>query len=223
MAFLDAQKISGYADNALKMVPGLADLHKMMGVLLAEHAPADAHILVLGAGGGMELKAFAEAQVDWQFKGIDPPKAMLDLARITLGELNARVHLHEGYIESTPLALFDGASCLLTLHFLKQPERLATLKELYRRLKSGAALVIAHHSFKVDTPEPDQWLKRNAAYAIASGIPVENAQNNIPALKERLPILSPEQDAELLRQAGFVDIEMFYCALTFKGWIAYRP
>ncbi|RYY79225.1 MAG: class I SAM-dependent methyltransferase [Moraxellaceae bacterium] len=223
MAFLDAQKISGYADNALKMVPGLADLHKMMGILLAERAPTDAHILVLGAGGGMELKTFAEAQADWQFKGIDPSKAMLDLARITLGELNARVHLHEGYIESTPLALFDGASCLLTLHFLKQPERLATLKELYRRLKPGAALVIAHHSFTVDTPEPDQWLKRNAAYAIASGMPVELAQSNIPALKERLPILSPEQDTELLRKAGFVDIEMFYCAFTFKGWIAYRP
>lgn len=223
MAFLDPDKISGYADNAVKMVPGLHDLHKMMAVLLAERAPSDAHILVLGAGGGMELKAFAQAQPGWQFEGIDPSKAMLELAQATLGELNSRVHLHAGYIDSTPMALFDGASCLLTLHFLKPPERLETLKALYHRLKPGAPLVIAHHSFTMTAPEPDKWLKRNAAYAIASGIPAAQAQNNLPAIKERLPILSPEQEIELLSKAGFVDIEMFYCAFTFKGWVAYKP
>lgn len=37
-------------------------LPNMAGASLAECAPADARILVLGAGGGLELKGFAEIQ-----------------------------------------------------------------------------------------------------------------------------------------------------------------
>ncbi|MCZ9687220.1 class I SAM-dependent methyltransferase [Pseudomonas aeruginosa] len=53
----------------------------MAGVLLAERAPADADILVLGAGGGPELKAFTEMQPGWRIYGVDPSAEMLDLAR----------------------------------------------------------------------------------------------------------------------------------------------
>ena len=31
------------------------------------------------------------------------------------------------------------------------------------------------------------------------------------------------QDEALLREAGFVDIEMFYAAFTFRGWVMRNP
>lgn len=39
------------------------------------------------------------------------------------------------------------------------------------------------------------------------------------AMKEKLPVLAPEADEALLREAGFTDVELFYAALTFKGWV----
>lgn len=221
--FSDPEAVSSYAKNAVRHVPGLRDLHKMVGILLAERAPTDARILVLGAGGGMELKVLADMGPGWQFDGVDPSKEMLQLARTTLGDLASRVRLHEGYIDSAPIGSFDGATCLLTLHFLPQVERLKTLREMHLRLKPGAPLVVAHHSFSSEGPDPDKWLRRNAAYGIASGVPTAQAESTIAALRERLPVLSPQQDVDLLREAGFVNIEMFYCAFTFKGWVAYRP
>jgi tRNA (cmo5U34)-methyltransferase len=195
----------------------------MAGVLLAEHAPADARILVLGAGGGLELKAFSEMQPGWHFDGVDPSSEMLDLARTTLGPVAPRVRLHEGYIDSAPSGPFDGAACLLTLHFLLPDERLQTLRQMHMRLKPGAPLVVAHHSFASEDPASHRWLARNAAFAAASGVPVAQAEGSIAAIKERLPVLSPRQDVDLLREAGFADIELFYCAFTFKGWVARRP
>ena len=41
-------------------------------------------------------------------------------------------------------------------------------------------------------------------------------------MKEHLPVLSPEEDEALLRAAGFSDVELFYAALTFKGWVGTR-
>ena len=62
-----------------------------------------------------------------------------------------------------------------------------------------------------------------SAFAAASGVPGVQAKASIAAIKERLPVLSPEQDVDLLRAAGFADIELFYGAFTFKGWVARRP
>ena len=42
--FSDPATVSGYAQKTARLVPGLADLHRMAGVLLAERAPADARI-----------------------------------------------------------------------------------------------------------------------------------------------------------------------------------
>jgi tRNA (cmo5U34)-methyltransferase len=79
--FSDPEAVTRYLDGPRRFVPGLADLHRMTGILLAERAPPDAKVLVLGAGGGLELKALAEAHPGWSFVGVDPSGPMLALAR----------------------------------------------------------------------------------------------------------------------------------------------
>jgi tRNA (cmo5U34)-methyltransferase len=147
---------------------------------------------------------------------------MLGLARRTLGPLSPRVDLHEGYIDGAPEGPFDAATCILALHFIPEDERRRTLAEVYRRLKPGAPFVVAHHSFPQHDGEKARWLSRYAAFAAASGVPVANAANTISAIGERLPLLSPEQDEALLRDAGFTDVALFYVGFTFRGWVAYR-
>lgn len=217
-AFSDAAAVAGYAERTARLVPGLHDLHRMTALLLAEHARADARIMVLGAGGGLELKAFAQAQPQWRFDGIDPSAEMLRLARAALGPLAARVAWHEGYIDTAPQGPFDAAACLLTLHFLPEDERRRTVAQVHRRLAPGAPFVVAHHSVP-DGPARARWLGRNAAFAAASGVPQAQAVAGAQALQQRLPLLAPERDAAILREAGFVDVELFYAGFTFKGWV----
>ncbi len=221
-SFSDPQAVARYAEGPARQVPGFHAMQQMASLLLAEAVPNDGDVLVLGAGGGLELKVFAEAQPSWRFVGIDPSAEMLKLAATTLGALAARVDLHEGYIDTAPPGPFDGAACLLTLHFIEAQERLRTLIALRSRLKPGAPLVVAHHSFPQDAHGKTRWLKRYAAFAAASGVPLANAQGAIEAIGTRLPTLSPEADEALLQQAGFDRVELFYAAFTFKGWVAYN-
>ena len=71
-SFHDATAVARYAQGPVRQVPGLHALHRMAHLLLAEHAPDDGRILVLGAGGGLELRAFANARPGWRFVGVDP-------------------------------------------------------------------------------------------------------------------------------------------------------
>ena len=84
-AFLRSRGGARYAEGPPRFVPGYADLHRMTRILLAERTAPDAQVLVLGAGGGLELKALAEAEPHWRFVGVDPAAAMLELAERTLG------------------------------------------------------------------------------------------------------------------------------------------
>lgn len=219
-AYADPDAVARYAERPPRLVPGFGDLQRMCTQLLAESAPADARVLVLGAGGGLELRTFAQAQPHWRFDGVDPSAAMLALAARTMGEDAHRAHLHHGYVDVAPDGPFDAAACLLTLHFVPPQERVPTLAALHRRLRPGAPLVVAHMSFDQDGGARARWLQRYAAFAVSSGITPEQAEHGRAAVAEHVHILSPAKDEALLREAGFSRVESFYQGLGFRGWLA---
>ena len=218
--FSDPQSVARYAEGPPRFVPGFSDLHRMTTILLGERAPRDARVLVLGAGGGLELKALAEAHPTWTFDGVDPAAEMLKQAVRTLGPLAPRARLHEGYIDDAPEGPFDAATCLLTLHFLAPEERRRTAGEIRKRLKPGAPFVAAHSSFPQGEDERALWLSRYAAFAVASGADPALAQKARAAVAAHLNIFTPEQDEKILRDAGFSDVSLFYAAFTWRGWVA---
>src|SRR6187551_3610557 len=188
--FADPQAVAQYAEGPPRLVPGFADLQRMAMLLLAESTPPDARVLVVGAGGGLELKVFAEHQPAWKLDGVDPSAEMLRLAENTLGPLISRVQLHHGYIDVAPEEPFDAAACLLTLHFIAPEERSRTLREIRRRLKPGAPLVVAHLSFTQGEKERALWLSRYVSFAVSSGVDPERVANARAAIETQLPILS---------------------------------
>jgi tRNA (cmo5U34)-methyltransferase len=202
-------------------VPGYEGLLRMATVLLAERVPEDARVLVLGAGGGLELKAFAQAHLGWTFDGVDPASEMLKLAEQILGPLASRVTLHQGYIDDAPIRPFEAATCLLTLHFLAPEERRRTVAEVHRRLKPGAPFVVAHLSVPQGEGERALWVSRYAAFVIASGVEPAKAANARAAIDTLLTLLTPEQDEAILREAGFSNVSLFYVGFTFRGWVGY--
>lgn len=209
---------SSYAENARRQVPGHAGLLRMMSLLLGERTPPDGRVLVLGAGGGLELEALAEAHSGWTFDGVDPSADMLLLAEQTVAPYAARMRLHEGYIETAPDGPFDAATCILTLHFVPREHRLETLRQIRRRLKTGAPFVVAHISFPQSEPERSTWIARHVAFG---GTDPAHAESARQAIGTRLSILAPDEDEAILRDAGFSGVSLFYAGLSFKGWVAY--
>jgi tRNA (cmo5U34)-methyltransferase len=256
--------IPQYAEQVTRQVPGYHALQSMALILLEEGLLFEqrrnnsidssnkernqdhAKILIVGAGGGMELFKFGTAHVDdWILVGVDPSADMLELARQRTDSLN-NIVFFQGLVTDpdVPQGPYDGATCLLTLHFLPVSERLDTLQAIYGLLKPGAPLIVAHHSIeKNNAPVPTQsssssssssstsiiinpWLQRYAAYTAAHSVneqvSTEQALRGAQTIQERLPFLTPQQDEELLIQAGFHNLQLFYMAFTFRGWVAYK-
>lgn len=221
--FKDPEHVARYSDGPAKFMPGFSDVHRMASVLIRERAPRNAHVLVHGAGGGLELESFAKQNEDWVFTGIDPSGPMLAEARRRLGTLNDRVTLKEGYIEDAPEGPFDAATSLLTLHFLEADARQKTIAEIIRRLKPGAPFVAAHSSFPQSEKERDTWLMRYREFAVASGADPDMAENARAGVAKTIALLDPWTDQAILSAAGLQDVSMFYAAFTWRGWVGYAP
>lgn len=217
--FKNPEHAAQYAEGPARFMPGFHAVHRMAGVLIRERAPSTAHVLAHGAGGGLELEAFATENPGWTFVGVDPAKPMLDEARARLGALNERVTLHHGYAEDAPAGPYDAATSFLTLHFLDADERQKTVADIVRRLKPGAPFVTAHCSFPQDPSARETWLSRHRAFSIASGIAPELAEQGRKDISENLAVLDPETDERILRDAGLSDVTLFYSAFTWRGWV----
>jgi tRNA (cmo5U34)-methyltransferase len=82
-------------------------------------------------------------------------------------------------------------------------------------------LVVAHHSY---APEARmRWLRRSAAFASINGVLGERDEVSIALMADKLPAISVEDEVALLEAAGFTDVELFYAAFSFRGWVARRP
>lgn len=208
---------AAYAEGPPRKVPGFAGLHKMTSQLLAERVPPNGCVLVVGAGGGLELKALADDHAGWSFDGVDPSADMLKTAEIIAAPHLDRIALHEGYIESAPDGPFDAATCILTFHFIAREQRLETLRQIRRRLKPGAPFVLAHISFTQTEPERSMWIARHVTFGGTGPI----SPDAVHAISTRLNILAPEEEEAMLVEAGFADVTLFYAGLSFRGWVAY--
>lgn len=215
--FLDPASVSAYVSETPRKVPGLADLHTMTMLLLDEQAPAAGDVLVVGAGGGLEIRAMAKARPNWRFTGVDPSPAMLNIARQTTSAFAKRTDFIFGTAVDAPAGPFDGAVCLLTLHFLDRRERLQTLREIRRRLKPSGVFVAAHHA--AVEGQAEAWLARSAAFAADANSDPKKSAAAARAMAERLPLLSPLQEEECFRECGFSRPALFYAAFSFRGWV----
>ncbi|MEM9496264.1 MAG: class I SAM-dependent methyltransferase [Pseudomonadota bacterium] len=206
-----------------QFVPGYFTMQRMAAQLIREVAGASAEVLVLGAGGGMEIAAFGECEPGWRFFGVDPSPEMLDEARKVVEDagLSGRVQFLEGYIPEAPAGPFDAATSMLTLHFLKDDgKKLEALKAVRDRLKPNAPFILVDLCLDKTAADYDARRDRYAQFALNAGANPDDVARTRGRLKDVLNTVSAERDVELLREANFNDIELFYAGLSWRGWIA---
>lgn len=222
--FNDQDLARRYPDGPPRFVPGYEAMQQVSAQLLHERAGDDGLILVLGAGGGLELEAFALAYPNWRLTGVDPAPAMLNAARerVEAAGVSDRITLVPGYIEDAPQVQFDGAVCLLTLHFVKDDgSKLNTLRELRQRLKLGAAFAVVDLCVDLDAEDADLRLDRFSTFAINAAVDREAALQTRSQVRNRIAAVSPARQTQLLIDAGFKGVEPFYQGLSWLGLVGY--
>lgn len=209
-----------------QVVPGYDDLMRLAPAVLRMTVGPTARVLVVGAGTGNELAAYAQGEPGWHLTAVEPSERMLVQARARMAGIGmeSRVEFFQGQLAELPETRpFDAATLLLVLHF--HPDdgaKLRLLEDVAARLRPGAPFALVDSHGDAGTPAFDQVMEAWMRYARYHGVSEEEEALYREQVRNGVYNVPEERVSELLREAGFRHPSQFYRALIFGGWVAER-
>jgi tRNA (cmo5U34)-methyltransferase len=221
----DKEQASTYDTRAAKIAPLRDALHLSIRLVLSE-LPADARILCVGVGTGLELIYLAQEFPQWQFTAVEPATAMLETCRrnAEASGVESRCTWHEGYLDSLPAsAAFDAATCLLVSHFFMQPEeRRRFFSQIASRLRPQGYLVSADLAADMSTSAYQDLREMWTRMLKYAGYPDEDVEKFLASHGRNAAVLPPDQVGAIIASNGFDTPVLFLQTLFIHAWYARR-
>lgn len=215
-----------YERGIRRTLPSYDAMLRLAQAFLQHHLPNQANILIVGVGSGNELLHFSEANNLWQFTALDPSQDMLDIttAKLQQQQLQHRVTLLNDTLLTASLNQnFDGATCLLVLHFIKDRQsQIATLQKLATHLKPGAPFIIVCKCGVQGSEQTEQQFDLWRAYWLQNTKLTTTQVNKMEQQIRALGFISEQEMFALLEEAGFEKISRFFSTTLFCGWTCYK-
>ncbi|KAM3104789.1 class I SAM-dependent methyltransferase [Phormidesmis sp. 146-33] len=221
----DEARVSTYDTRAAKVAPLRDTLHLLTRLVLSE-LPANARVLCVGVGTGLELIYLAQEFPQWQFTAIEPATAMLNTCRRKAEACGvaSRCTWHEGYLDSLPASEpFDAATSLLVSHFfMQQAQSREFFSQIAARLRPQGYLVsadLASDMFTSDYQSLREMWTRMLKYA---EYPDKDIQQFLDSHGRNAAVLPPHEVASIIESGGFDSPVLFFQTLFFHAWYARR-
>lgn len=213
--------VARYHDGPPVFVPGYHASHRIAAAILNQRLGSAPHVLVVGAGGGVEVAAFAQHVPGIRLTAIDPSKAMVDLGLATTQSaiFADRIDWHVCDAVGAPPRPFDAATAFLCLMFVADDgKRLDQYRAIHRRLKRGAPFMMLHAA--TDDLVRERDFARFASHAKVQGAAEDWIEYALAMNRNETHILSNARECELLEAAGFRVNGLFFKGLWIHGWEA---
>jgi len=221
----DMEMAREYDKGIRRALPTYDAMFRMVQSFLRANVDDAANILVVGAGGGNEIVTFGKANPSWTFVGVDPSEAMLEVAlqKAKNEGIEERVTIQTGTIEQVDLnGEFNGATCLLVLHFVETiEEKLSLLKTVKELLEPGSPFVLVTMYGDPSNPEFNERMNLwKSIWLDLTDLTLEDVEGMEESVRE-LSFIPSSEIEELLEKAGFERITQFFSTTLFGGWIGH--
>ena len=215
-----------YEKLAHQLIPAYAQLFPATLALLAHKVAADAKVLVVGCGTGIEMATFGKSKPSWRLTGVDPSEQMIQLAREKLHNegLDDRFELICGYADDlSPEPVYDVATLFNVMHFLPDDgAKLALLQSIATRLRAGGHFVVVDLHGDPNTEAFERLMDGWREFMLLRGLTIEERDVFLGRLSRGLHYVPATRIMELLHESGFTNIVQFYSAFLYGGWVATR-
>jgi tRNA (cmo5U34)-methyltransferase len=214
-------------DNMLeRSIPQYFDMRNLVYQIGREYVQRDTAIVDLGCSRGEALAPFVQHfGVYNTYLGVDVSDPMLAAARerfadmIKTGSVRIQHHdLRTGY----PSARASVTLAVLTLQFVPMEYRFQLLADIYAHTLPGGCLILVEKVLGATALLDAQLVRRYHALKLAHGYTQEEIDRKRLSLEGVLVPMPASWNMEMLRFAGFDQIDCFWRQLNFAGFIAVR-
>jgi len=219
----NAEVANAFDDMVNRSVPFYQEMQFMSAELTQKFATANSNIYDLGCATGTTL-ALIMQQIklpNISYIGYDYSKDMLAKAKDKLKATQVELKC----ADINTLTKLDNASVvliLLTLQFVPTQHRAKIVKTIYDGINPNGALIMIE-KLTCDNTHLDQiFIDHYYQLKSKNGYSQEEIDNKKQSLQHHLVPKTLKQNTQLLKQAGFQTIEVFFRWYNFCGIIAVK-
>ena len=216
-----------FDDMLERSVPFYKECQQMVIDLTLHFAQKDSAVYDLGCSTGTLLRNLVRAvpeKLKVRFVGLDNSEAMLKKARDKLKSHLTRCDLVEADLEGD-FELADASVVIMnyTLQFLPPRRRATMLKKIYKGLRPGGGLILIEKVRGESDGLNDLFIDEYHAYKQSQGYSKLEIAKKREALEKVLIPLKPGKNRDLLIEAGFRQVDIFFKWFNFAGFVAIKP
>jgi tRNA (cmo5U34)-methyltransferase len=222
----DAAVVACYDDMLERSIPQYAVMREAVTTLALHFAQPHTTVLDLGCSqGGALAPIMARLGANYAYHGVDSSEPMLLAARqrfatsIEQGQcVIDACDLRANY----PAVEASVTLAILTLQFIPPEHRQKLVQQMYDHTRPGGACLVVEKvlgsSAAIDTLMVATYYGMKAE----NGYSAEQIQSKRAALEGVLMPLTAPWNEDLLRMAGFRQIDCFWRWMNFTGWVAIK-
>lgn len=222
----DGATASVFDDMVNRSVPFYAEMQRMTGEIAADFATPTSNLFDLGCATGttlMSLDSILDPEV--RFVGVDNSPEMLEKARqkfsVRAGGRRCEfmtVDLHrERVVENASVVIM-----ILTLQFIRPLHRTRMIQDLIEGMNPQSCLIIFEKITLDDSLFNRLFIRYYYNMKKRQGYSDVEIARKREALENVLIPYRPEENCELLSNAGFTHIEEFFRWYNFSGILAVK-
>ena len=195
-------RLSTYDEHMLTVIEGANEFYKYTASLLPQEA--DAEVLDLGCGTGLELEEYFSLNPNAHITGIDLSKAMLEALVAKFSDKKLNLICNSYFEEDLGFEKYNAAVSVESLHHFTSDRKLSLYRKLLRALKTNGYFILTDYFAESEALETEYFetlekLKRE------QGISDDEFYHyDTP--------LTAEHEIEILKAAGFSDVKIL------KNW-----
>ncbi len=216
----------GFDEHVTKSVPLYKEGHNLICDMSDFFVKDDSVIYELGCSTGtltLKLARHNKLKPNARFLGVDLESDMITVAeekRQSCLDLNATFSADD--ILALELEPTDLVVCYYTIQFINPSVRQTLINKIYQNLNWGGAFLLFEKVRGADARFQDILTALYMDYKIRQGYSSEDIVSKSRSLKGVLEPFSSQGNIDMLKRAGFVDINTVQKYLCFEGFLAIK-
>jgi tRNA (cmo5U34)-methyltransferase len=210
-----------------RSIPDYQNLRKLITDISVTHINdnylQNTNILDLGSSQGRQIELLAEKLKTNKFYGIEKSEAMVNYSREKLAA-NPNIKILNLDLRKTPLPQdqYGLITSILTIQFIPIEYRQKIITNIHQSLHKKGLFIFVEKIIGNNQKITEIYEKQYYKMKKENGYTKQEIQDKKQKLEGVLIPLTNQSNIELLKQAGFTKIDIFWKTLNFIGYIAMK-
>lgn len=213
-----------FDEHVRQNVPQYDEIHSMITNMSSWFVEKNTNIYDIGTSTGEVINNLQSKTDDSvSIIGIDTSETMVEKARIRFEKCkNVSIVCEDILNNKFKLSNSSYTVSMLTMQFISPQDRQEVINKIYEGLNRGGAFILVEKIVGSNARFNDIWTNIYHDMKLSNGLTETEVYNKSRAIRGVLKPFTIEENIEILDNAGFKDVEVFFKWGNFAGFLAIK-